>query len=65
MERVQILILAFILSSARAATAPASLAVLARNEGVKVSSVYVTSHIRSFPLSHGTRVIPSGRLPSD
>ena len=64
MERVQMLILAFILSSARAATAPASLAVLARNEGVKVS-VYVTSHIRSFPLSHGTRVIPSGRLPSD
>ena len=28
-------------------------------------SVHVTSCTRSFPLSHGTSVIPSGRLPSD
>ena len=56
--------LAFFLSSAKAATAPASLLALEVYEGAKVSGL-VASYTKSQPFFHGTMVTPSGRFPSD
>lgn len=50
--------------SASAATALDSDLAMGRYEGAKVSQ-HVASQISSFPHSHGTKVIPSGLLPSD
>ena len=55
--------LVFFLSSANAATAPASLVALATYEGAKVSG-QVASQTNNLPLFHGTTVMPSGRFPS-
>ena len=52
------------LSSARAATAPASLVELDTYDGANVSG-QVASHTNSWPFIQGTTVIPSDRLPSD
>ena len=52
-----------LLSSAEAATVPASLAALDRYEGANVSG-QVASHTNNLPQLHGTTVMPSGRFPS-
>src|SRR6218665_2699246 len=52
------------LSAAISAAAPAALADLARYDSARVSTT-VASQVKHLPPSHGIRVTPSGRFPSD